>query len=92
MCTVSPSVYLLARVCTPRGPAPPHRGTPPSGACWKSAYLPRESLSESEPRHRAWAAVRAIARGLWDSLICRDLHWVSVNECAVDFYFLGTKE
>lgn len=40
----------------------------------------------------AWVAVRAIACGLWDSPICRDLPWVSVNEYTVDFYFLGTKE
>lgn len=45
----------------------PHHGTPPSGARWKSAYLPRENLQEPMLQHPAWVAARAIACGLWDS-------------------------
>lgn len=58
----------------------------------QSAYLPRENFQESTLQHLAWLAVRAIVCGLWDSPICWDLHWVPVNECMVDYNFLGTKE
>lgn len=78
-----------ACLCGPGFPYFPTMGTPPSGACWKSAFLPCENLWESTLQHLAWLAVRTITFGLWDSPIDRDLHWVLVNECTVNFNFLG---
>lgn len=79
MCTISPSMYLYARVCMPRGPAPPTMAHPQVVLVGRVlTYLVRIYRSPCYSIRPGWQqGPLLVASGT--APICRDLPWVSVE-------------